>query len=68
MMGHKVCFYGKIWLIVPKYLCHPFVPVSVALTKFVSFYLLSWVTNPLKKRLNSYREEFASSIEKGAKN
>ena len=34
MMGHKICFYGEIWLIIPKLLMLP-LPIWSSATYFV---------------------------------
>ena len=30
MMGHKICFYGEIWLIIPKFPGYPFLSGAMA--------------------------------------
>ena len=29
MMGHKICFYGEIWIISLNYACYPFLSAAL---------------------------------------
>ena len=38
MVGHKICFYGKIWLVIPKLSLLPFLSGTLLNSKSAFFY------------------------------